>query len=494
MQITSIIGGFLVALVSSVILTRLVMMLGHKLGIVDRPDGIRKLHTGAVPRIGGVALFFSVVLPTLILLVFMRQIPITGLLEDNIQQITVCFLGAGLTMLLGLVDDIVTLRAGQKLIGQTIIASLMYWLGFRIETVINPLGGGDIFLGVFAIPATLIWFLVCMNIVNLLDGIDGLAAGTCAFVGVTLFFLSLHLGNNMGMFLMASFTGAVLGFLMFNYPPAKIFLGDSGSLLLGFLIATLTLMGGIRKADAAVALFIPVVALGLPLLDTSLAIVRRWYKKLPISAADSMHIHHRLVRGLGERRALLTLYAICVVLLGMAMLILFGNNEIIVFVLAILSLFIFVCFRLFSGIKFSDILARLSSDTERRERRAESMGKVYRAVSALENAEDNEAIWEIISKLFDELSLTRVIMKTAWKEYVYEGSEENADNLEKDGDTQLDLALRFGDGSPASIVFSWVMYKGQVPSVDTEMLIILRNGIEKFLAGLPAEDTEAGKA
>ena len=160
-----------------------------------------------------------------------------------------------------------------------------------------------------------------MNAVNLMDGLDGLAAGVCLFVSLTLFLVSLHFRNVLAMLLMSCFSGAVFGFLLFNFYPAKIFLGDSGSMLLGFLVGALSLIGSTRKAETAIALLIPVVALGVPIFDTSLTILRRWYKKFPIGSPDRQHIHHVLLSmGYSHPRAVLTLYVTTMVLGGAALL------------------------------------------------------------------------------------------------------------------------------------------------------------------------------
>lgn len=484
MGLTSILGGFVLSLVISLMFTWLAIIIGYRMGIIDKPDGFRKVQDHPVPRVGGVALYLSIIIPALVLLLFFPEIPITVILADNLQMLVMCFLGAGLIMGLGLLDDIYDLKPIIKVAGQVAVASFMYFAGFKIVAVINPLNGGNIYLGFLEFPATVLWFLVCMNIVNLLDGIDGLAAGACLFVGITLFFLSLHMGNNVGMFTMACFTGAILGFLLFNFPPASIYLGDSGSLVLGFFIASMTLLGGIRKADAAVALLIPVVALGLPLLDTSLAIVRRWYKKLPVSSSDKMHIHHRLVKGLGYTRALLTLYAICVVLLMAALLITFGSNEIVLIVLIILTFVVFVCFRFFSGLKFSDIITRVTTDGVRKDLRAESMAKVYRTIEMMQNAGDNNAIWVLCEDLFKELDIGKVVLNVGGNKYIYE-HDDSHDTADPDGECMIRFPLRIGDGAPSEIVFSKTLSKSKYSPIDAEMLMIIRAGLEKYFTGIP---------
>lgn len=490
MGITTILVGFLLSLVLSSLLTRVAIIIGNTAGIVDKPDGFRKTHSRPIPRIGGVAVFFAVITPSVLLLMFFREIPISGLLAEQIKPLLVCFAGAAMAAGLGLLDDIFDINAMLKLGGQIVIASFMYFMGFRIVAVINPFGGGDIFLGVLAFPFTIFWFLACMNVVNLLDGIDGLAAGACGFVGVTLFFLSMHLGNSMGMFLMACFAGAVLGFLFFNFPPAKIFLGDSGSLLLGFFIASLTLLGGIRKADAAVALFIPVVAMGLPLLDTVLAVVRRWFSRQPISSPDKMHIHHRLVDGLGYSRALWVLYGACVFLLGSALLVTFGSNEVVIFVVVMLVLVIFISFRLFSGLKISDILGRFSADGKMNESVSENYAAVYRSVELMRNVTGIGRLWNICEDLFREIGLDKVTLELGREKALVYRSDDQLDCGNKDGTFEIELPVKIANHAPMRIIFVKSLSQNSTPAVNAEMLKILRDGLEKHFDSAASDEVQ----
>ncbi|MBU1908726.1 MAG: undecaprenyl/decaprenyl-phosphate alpha-N-acetylglucosaminyl 1-phosphate transferase, partial [Verrucomicrobia bacterium] len=249
--------------------------------------------------------------------------------------------------------------------------------------------------------------------VNLLDGLDGLASGVAIFVGVTLFLTSLHFQNSFGMFTMACLIGAALGFLLFNFPPAKIFLGDSGSLLLGFLIAALSLLGASRKAEAAVALLIPIVALGLPILDTLLAILRRWYKRLPFSTPDRLHIHHRLVSmGYSPRKAVLTLYLICVGLAIVALIITFARNEIILMMMAALLITSFVGARIFSGLGMTDVWNRLRRSHSAGERLTRDFVAVETAIQGIRRAGSLDELWAAGSRMFEDIELDAA--RLAW--------------------------------------------------------------------------------
>jgi UDP-GlcNAc:undecaprenyl-phosphate GlcNAc-1-phosphate transferase len=400
---TTILVAFVLAFVGGVIATRLAIALAPRLGMIDKPDGYRKMHEKAIPRLGGPAVYIAFCLPLLGLLWFSGLSEVSKTLFTRSGDLWVLVLGSSMALLLGAVDDKLDLRPRWKLLWQVLIACAVYYFGFSIKAISNPFG--DRFeLGIFSLPVTVFWFVGCMNAVNLLDGLDGLAAGACLFVTVTLFLVNLLFTNTFGMLLMASVSGAILGFLVFNFPPARIFLGDSGSLLLGFLIASLSVIGGTRKAETAVALFIPIVALGLPIFDTALAIVRRWYKRLPLSSPDREHVHHALVgMGYSKRRVVLTLYLICLILGGAAVLISLGRSEVVILVLGSLGIVVFVSVRLFSGLRISDVLDKMSLDKLRKEMAAEARAVLGRAVESMKQADDLDAIWKISGGVFEAL-------------------------------------------------------------------------------------------
>jgi UDP-GlcNAc:undecaprenyl-phosphate GlcNAc-1-phosphate transferase len=250
-----------------------------------------------------------------------------------------------------------------------------------------------------------------MNALNLLDGLDGLAAGATLFVTLTLFIVSTLYQVTLGMLIMAAVSGAILGFLVFNFPPAKIFLGDCGSMLLGFLVAALSLVGASRRAEAAVALFVPVIALGLPILDTGLAIVRRWYKRLPLGAPDRQHIHHVLVAmGYSHRRVVLTLYLICVLLGVAALAITFARSEVVIIILGALLAVVFVSVRIFAGVGFREVFNRLSVDSARRERAMKAAVSLNRAVQMIRHARNEDALWAACEGAFGSLNLRHARM------------------------------------------------------------------------------------
>jgi len=400
---TTIIVAFVVAAAVAALATPMVRAAARRYGVVDSPDNFRKVDRRGVPLLGGVAVFAAFVAPVLALMLLYHN-NVSDLLVQNWPQVAALLAGAAIALGLGVLDDVMQLPARWKVMLQLVAASVAVAGGFSITAVSNPFGA-PLVLGYLSVPVTLFWFLGCMNAVNLLDGLDGLAAGASLFVTLSLLLVSAVFGNVFGMLLLACLSGAILGFLRYNFHPASIFLGDSGSMLLGFLLAALSLLAA-RKAEAAVALLVPFIALGLPIFDTTLAILRRWSRNLPISAADRQHIHHVLLSmGLTHRRAVLVMYIACATLGGAAVLISAGRDELTLIVLGSLALVAFVCVRTFGGVRLNDLLSRVSEDWTASRRSAEARVAVERAVHAIRSASDVAAVWSACRGAFPALGI-----------------------------------------------------------------------------------------
>lgn len=287
-------AGFGLALVVAWFVTPFAGDLARRLGAMDQPAA-RKIHAVPTPRLGGVAIFFGVLIPSLLLL-------------SNEGVVRAVLVGASLITLVGVVDDVRGTRPLIKLGLQLGVALILVLYGVRVETLSIP-GLGIVVLGWVGVPFTLLWVVALMNIVNFIDGMDGLAAGVCAISAVTFAIIAVSLGRlDMGI-LAAVVAGSTLGFLWHNFHPASIFMGDSGSLLLGFLLAAITLQGFL-KGVATVALVIPLLVLGIPIFDTGFAILRRVKNRRPIHVADRGHIHHRFSNlGYSQRQTVAIIYA-----------------------------------------------------------------------------------------------------------------------------------------------------------------------------------------
>jgi UDP-GlcNAc:undecaprenyl-phosphate/decaprenyl-phosphate GlcNAc-1-phosphate transferase len=305
--------GFLVA----VVLTPWVIRMAHTGVGMDVPDEARKHQVTPVPRLGGMPLMLALAFGLIIIL--LKQ-------PGRSSEWFPVLVGASLMYGLGLWDDVSRLGARRKLVGQIAIAALVNWLGLTIEKFSLP-GYGEIDLGAWSVPVTIFWLISIPNIVNLIDGLDGLAGGLGMFMALTLGtvgYLTEHYAVTWFAFTMA---GALLGFLVFNFPPAKIYLGDGGAYLIGFVIAALS-MSSSHKGSIAAVLLVTIIGLGLPILDTTFALMRRAVRGFPIFHADGEHFHHRLQEyGFSKPRILFGLYGVCVVLSLLGLMVFWNQGE-----------------------------------------------------------------------------------------------------------------------------------------------------------------------
>lgn len=296
---------FLTGFLISVLSTPWVIRLAAKGVGLDKPDETRKSQEAPVCRLGGAPIMLAVSLGLLMIL---------SLRPSSAVNWFPVLLGSLLMYGLGLADDLRPLGARIKLLGQVLTAALVYWMGLSIDRVTYPGGGWSVELGAWSFPVTIMWLIAVPNIINLIDGFDGLAGGLGIFLASTLGIVALGTEQLPVAWYAFTIAGALMGFLVFNFPPAKIYLGDGGAYLIGFCIAALSLTSS-NKGSVAAVLLVTLVALGLPILDTSYAILRRGLRGFPLFQADGDHIHHKLQRfGFSKRRILLGLYGVCVVL------------------------------------------------------------------------------------------------------------------------------------------------------------------------------------
>jgi UDP-GlcNAc:undecaprenyl-phosphate GlcNAc-1-phosphate transferase len=290
------------AFIVSLVLTPICRDVFRSYGVVDQPDAARKVHRYPTPRVGGLAIAIAY----LVAYVLVR--PEEGSpLAQQLSLVWRLLPGAALAFAIGLLDDLFNLRAWIKLVGQLAAAGLACVGGVRILSV----GGASANEAWWNIPVTILWLLACMNAFNLVDGLDGLAAGVGLFATLTVFTAAMMQHNMVLAVATFPLAGALLAFLCYNFNPATIFLGDSGSLLIGFLLGCYAAIWS-NKSATLLGMTAPLMALSIPLLDVALAIVRRFLRHQPIFDADRGHIHHRLLdRGFTPRRAVLMLYGLC---------------------------------------------------------------------------------------------------------------------------------------------------------------------------------------
>jgi UDP-GlcNAc:undecaprenyl-phosphate GlcNAc-1-phosphate transferase len=302
---------FAAALLTSLAATPLARRIAVKLGAIDKPTG-RRVNKVPVPRMGGIAIFcgiaaaFAVQYVGTMFLGWPVVLVPSPKLRVNYWMLVLAFCVIFTT---GLLDDKFSLRPAQKLAGQVLAAVIAVAGGLVIGDISSPLGPEFISLGWLAYPVTVIYLVAYVNIINLIDGLDGLAAGISAIASFTMFVLSVMAGRLDAAALSIAVTGSSLGFLRYNFHPASIFMGDSGSLTLGFALGCLSLLSVTRFAGLT-TIIVPLVIAAVPILDTLSAIVRRTRAHVSIGQADRGHIHHRLMdEGFDQRQAVLVMYA-----------------------------------------------------------------------------------------------------------------------------------------------------------------------------------------
>ena len=281
--------AFIIALLASWVLTPYVKKLAFRIGALDKPDG-RKVHHGIMPRLGGLAIYLAFVIAVLATMHMTRDI-------------FALLLGGTVIVIVGILDDKYQLPAKVKLLGQIAAAFVLVLFDIKIEWLNNP-WGGYFYLEYFSVPLTVFWIVSFTNVVNLMDGLDGLAAGVSGIASVTVILVALQQGFYPVAVITAALAGGIIGFIRYNFNPASIFMGDTGSMFIGYMLAAIS-----------IALLVPAVALGLPIMDTAFAIVRRYTNGRPIFQPDKGHLHHRLLAmGLSQRQAVLLMYVISAVL------------------------------------------------------------------------------------------------------------------------------------------------------------------------------------
>jgi len=302
--------GCVVALTLAAVLTPLVRAVAGRIGALDRPED-RRVHPKPTATAGGLAIFVA----------FWIAVAVVGGLTDH----TTAGILLGSIFLAGLclIDDIYRLSPAPRFVGHIVVAMIALQWGVRVEGVTNPVvlfGGSDyLSLGLWSGPVTVIWIVFMINAINWIDGLDGLAAGVSALAAGTLAVMALSVGMSQVGILGAALAGACLGFLPYNFSPASIFMGDTGAMFLGYLLACLSVAGAF-KSTAILAVFVPILVLGIPIYDTLSTTLGRIKNGKPIYNADRSHLHHRLLaRGFSQTQTVLLIYGLTAILCGTAL-------------------------------------------------------------------------------------------------------------------------------------------------------------------------------
>lgn len=410
------VSGMLVAL----ILTPVIRSWATRKNLLDRAAQFHTTHSIAVPRLGGLALI--VAFDIVIAIIVFCQSERFALPPEIWVLVGTCTL----MFAMGFWDDITPLGARLKLAGQIIISFLAYYGGLRITQWVNPFTNTVHLLGIWESPVTILWIVGVTNLINLVDGVDGLAAGLCLFL-MLLFSLLSGMGENyFSLFLSIGMVGALIGFLYYNFPPAKIFLGDGGAYFLGALTAELALLNS-NKGEVAVALVVPFFAMGLPIIDTCFTIFRRGLVGLPIFRADRKHIHHRVgAMGFSRQRVVLLLYAVCGVFSLLAVGIVISKGRWLPVFFGLFMFTMVISARVFGFVQDWYKVGRIFSDSVVRRKHTKYallLGQLL--ITEAERVGSLDELWQNFGHLVQKLKFRNVQLKSKDLQKQWKSSEES---------------------------------------------------------------------
>jgi UDP-GlcNAc:undecaprenyl-phosphate/decaprenyl-phosphate GlcNAc-1-phosphate transferase len=388
---------FSVSLLSAFVLTRSVRDFATRRGWVAAPIEERHLHSRPLPRLGGVAIFLSFCVGMSVAAVWSTRHPQLHA-DFSLKALVTILVPASLVLLLGIYDDLRGVGPYFKFSVQGIAAVMLYIGGLRI-VMIPVVFGNHVLPWFIGLACTVLWVLAITNAFNLIDGLDGLAAGSALFSTLVAFVVALLNGPSLVTLMTIALAGAILGFLKHNFNPATIFLGDSGSLFIGFLLSALALKGA-QKAPTIVAVAIPVVSFGLPILETGLSIVRRLISGRPVFIADREHIHHKLLQhGLTHRQVVILLYGVSAVFALLSLFLLWPTGSSLGLVLAVLGVGIWIGVQHLGYLEFGE-LARVAHRTLDQPQIFVNNLAIRRATEELKVASDYEEVRQILKAAF----------------------------------------------------------------------------------------------
>lgn len=401
------IQSFLASVLLAFVFTRYIRDCAIAHGWVDKPNVGRHFHSKPVPRIGGVAILLAFLCATVISFILARLTTAGNSVSAN--TVLAVLAPASIIFLIGLYDNLRPLKPTWKFIIQGAAGVLLYFGGFGIYqfdffSTNHPLRA---FVG---FPLTILWVVLITNAFNLIDGLDGLAAGSALFSTIVIFVVSLVRHNSVVSLLTIILAGSILGFLRFNFNPATIFLGDSGSLFIGFMLAALGLSSS-DKATTMVAVAIPVVSLGLPILDTAISVVRRFLSRKPLFTGDDDHIHHKLLkRGYSHRDAVLVLYAVTAAF-GFLSLALLHGDSMIALVLAVVGLGVWIGVQHLQYAEFAELYAFFHNGINRRQIIANNV-HIRRAKESLNACVDLDQLCRVLKDALEPLGFDGFVLRT----------------------------------------------------------------------------------
>ena len=394
----------------ALLITPVVIRLAHYIRAVDQP-GVRTVHERPIPRIGGIAIFLSTV--CLLIAVLFLDNAIGQAFREMRREVTALLCSATLVFLIGLVDDLKGLPARFKFLAELIAAIVLCMMGVRIDSI-GLTNDFILHLGGFGCLLTLLWVVGITNAVNLSDGLDGLAVGISAVACGAIAVFAIHHGDTVMSVFMLALLGSLSGFLVFNVNPAKVFMGDCGSLFLGFTIAAASVMC-VAKSAALVGLALPALALGIPIFDTLFSILRRFLERRSLFAPDRSHIHHRLLElGLHQREAVMTIHLATLVATGLGLFMMISKDADSLIVFGCVLLLIVLLFTAVGVVRLEETMARLRERyvVSRQERQDKQIFEHLQLRFRL--AHDTTRWWQAVCEAAQWMGFARVSLKTTY--------------------------------------------------------------------------------
>ena len=396
----------------SLAVTPAIIWLALRIKAVDRP-GVRTVHTRAIPRIGGVAIFLSVT--SLIVIALFLNNAIGEAFRHIRLQVVTLFCSASVVFIIGLLDDLRGLPARFKLLAELLAAGSLCLVGVRISSI-TVIDAWTLHFGLLGWPLTVLWIVGITNAVNLSDGLDGLAAGISAVACGVIAVFAIHGGNLIMAVLMLALLGSLTGFLFCNFSPARIFMGDCGSLFVGFVIASASVMCATKSATL-VGLALPALALGIPIFDTIFSMIRRFLERRSIFAPDQEHFHHRLIKlGIKQRHAVVIIYVMTLFSAGLGMFMMATRNVGSLTIFLCLLLLLLLLFRVVGSIQLREAMSVLQDKYRMANQRKQEQTSFEEAQLHFRNARTYNQWWSAICKAAEQMDFAWVSLKTTDKD------------------------------------------------------------------------------
>jgi len=480
---------YLCSTLLALVITPIAICIAHAFGIYDKPD-VRKVHASAVPRIGGVAIFLSATILTITALFLDNSI---GEAFRRVQTQVATLLAAGtFIFLVGLIDDLRGMRVRYKLLAQVCAAVAVCIAGIRID-MLNIANLFTLHFGWLSYVITIFWIVSITNAVNLIDGLDGLAAGISAVVCIVIAIFAFEIGRPLMVVLMLALLGSLCGFLFFNFNPARIFMGDCGSMFLGFVLASSSVLCA-TKSRTIIALALPTLALGLPIFDTIFTMLRRYLNRWGIMSPDRGHLHHILLdMGLRHRHVVIIMYALTTLAAGLGMFMMLARDVGAVAIFFCVLLLLVLVFRITGAVRLRDTIAGLRQKKTISHSTRQEIESFEKAALHFHQAKTFDQWWQAVCLATDTMGFVRNSLPLTNRDgtkriLVW---EKDGNNGEADDTVKMTLPVRDRRYGSRLNLEAHIYTNGSLESAGRRATLFARLIEEHSITNLPnkAEDT-----